>query len=168
MGGQSQFSDEDLRKLAILLQQMPANEGLASVTQDEAQLMKDYGGAAEPLPGTQGLGPDGGPVRSYFSVGGGTLGQIASTLSGGSGVTEAASGAVEEANAEQAKVDRIGRKWNTKEEADAKNVELDAAKTEVEAEQLTSDTTFETWWAKNKDRYAWAESSARHPIGLLS
>ena len=65
MGGQSQFSDEDLRKLAILLQQMPANEGLASVTQDEAQLMKDYGGAAEPLPGTQGLGPAGGPVKSY-------------------------------------------------------------------------------------------------------
>jgi len=65
MGGQSQFSDEDLRKLAILLQQMPANEGLASVTQNEAQLMKDYGGAAEPLPGTQGLGPGGDLVRSY-------------------------------------------------------------------------------------------------------
>ena len=65
MGGQSQFSDEDLRKLAILLQQMPANEGLASINQDEAELMKDYGGSGAPLPGTQGLGPDGDLVRSY-------------------------------------------------------------------------------------------------------
>ena len=65
MGGQSQFSDEDLRKLAILLQQMPANEGLASINQDEAELMKSYGGSGTPLPGTQGLGPGGGLVRSY-------------------------------------------------------------------------------------------------------
>jgi len=162
MQEQSQFSDEDLRKLAILLQQMPANEGLASVTQNEAQLMKDYGGAAEPLPGTQGLGPDGGPVRSFFS-----LRKIKDTLfqKPQQDIADAAGGAIEKQRAEDAKIDRIGRKWNTKEEADAKNVELDTAKTEVEAEQLTSDTSFETWWANNKDRYAWAESSARHPIG---
>ena len=162
MQEQSQFSDEDLRKLAILLQQMPANEGLASINQDEAQLMKDYGGAAEPLPGTEGLGPDGGPVRSFFS-----LRKIKDTLfqKPKQDIEDAASGAIEEQQAEEAKIDKIGRKWNTKEEADAKNVELDTAKTEVEAEQLTSDTSFETWWANNKDRYAWAESSARHPIG---
>jgi len=71
MGGQSQFSDEDLRKLAILLQQMPANEGLASVTQNETQLMKDYGGSGTPLPGTEGLGPDGGLVQSFQPPGGG-------------------------------------------------------------------------------------------------
>jgi len=65
MGGQSQFSDEDLRKLAILLQQMPQGEGLASINQDEAQLMKSYGGSGAPLPGTQGLGPGGDLVRSY-------------------------------------------------------------------------------------------------------
>jgi len=155
MGGQSQFSDEDLRKLAILLQQMPANEGLASVTQDEAQLMKDYGGAAEPLPGTQGLGPDGGPVRSYWSVGGGTFGDIARGLTNFGGVTEEGGAAVESIGYG---IDKIGRKWDTPEIAEEKNVELDTAKTEVEAEQLTSDTTFETWWANNKDRYAWAES----------
>jgi len=65
MQGQSQFSDEDLRKLAILLQQMPPGEGLASINQDEAKLMKSYGASGAPLPGTQGLGPEGGPVRSY-------------------------------------------------------------------------------------------------------
>ena len=71
MGGQSQFSDEDLRKLAILLQQMPANEGLASINQDEAELMKSYGGSGAPLPGTQGLGPGGDLVRSYNGEGNG-------------------------------------------------------------------------------------------------
>ena len=65
MGGQSQFSDEDLRKLAQLLQQMPQGEGLASVTKQEQNLMKDAGGSGTPLPGTEGLGPGGGPVQSY-------------------------------------------------------------------------------------------------------
>jgi len=63
--GPVNFSEEDLRKLAMLLQQMPANEGLATINQQEAELMKSYGGSGTPLPGTQGLGPAGGPVRSY-------------------------------------------------------------------------------------------------------
>ena len=65
MGGTPELSEEDLRKLALLLQQMPAGEGLASINQDEAQLMKSYGGSGAPLPGTQGLGPGGDLVRSY-------------------------------------------------------------------------------------------------------
>ena len=69
MGGQSQFSDEDLRKLAMLLQQMPQGEGLASVTKQEQNLMKDAGGTGTPLPGTQGLGPGGGPVQSSPQIG---------------------------------------------------------------------------------------------------
>ena len=60
--GTPQMSEEELKKLAMLLQQMPANEGLASVTQQEQDLMKNAGGAGNPLPGTQGLGPGGGPV----------------------------------------------------------------------------------------------------------
>ena len=63
--GTPQMSEEELKKLAMLLQQMPANEGLASVTQQEQDLMKNAGGAGNPLPGTQGLGPGGGPVKSY-------------------------------------------------------------------------------------------------------
>ena len=63
--GTPQMSEEELKKLAMLLQQMPANEGLASVTKQEQDLMKNAGGAGNPLPGTQGLGPGGGPVKSY-------------------------------------------------------------------------------------------------------
>ena len=65
MGGTPELTEEELRKLAMLLQQIPAGEGLATINQDEAELMKSYGGSGTPLPGTQGLGPDGGPVRSF-------------------------------------------------------------------------------------------------------
>jgi len=40
-------------------------EGLASINSQEAGLLSALGGAGEPLPGTQGMGPDGGPIRSY-------------------------------------------------------------------------------------------------------
>ena len=65
MGGTPELTEEELRKLALLLQQMPQGEGLATINQDEAELMKSYGGSGTPLPGTEGLGPEGGPVRSY-------------------------------------------------------------------------------------------------------
>lgn len=84
MQAQSQFSDEDLRKLAILLQQMPADEGLASINQQEAQLLKDYGGSGTAIPGTQGLGPVGGPVRSFQPPGGGET-SLGSGAAGGGG-----------------------------------------------------------------------------------
>ena len=65
MGGTPELSEEELKKLALLLQQMPADEGLATINQDEAQLLKDSGGSGRPLAGTQGLGPNGGPVKSF-------------------------------------------------------------------------------------------------------
>ena len=65
MGGNQQMTDEELRKLAMLLQQIPEGEGLATINQNEAQLMIDEGGSGRPLPGTEGLGVAGGPVRSY-------------------------------------------------------------------------------------------------------
>ena len=68
MGGMSaapELSEEELRKLALLLQQMPEGEGLAAVSPVEEQQMKADGGAGTPLLGTQGLGPAGGPVKSY-------------------------------------------------------------------------------------------------------
>ena len=102
--GPVNFSEEDLRKLAILLQQMPADEGLASINQQEAELMKSYGGSGTPLPGTQGLGPAGGPVRSYdgghggpHPHNGGNTGTTTSTTgssggAAGSGITHGDSG----------------------------------------------------------------------------
>ena len=65
MGATPELTEEELKKLALLLQQMPPGEGLATINQDEAQLMKDYGGSGVALPGTEGLGVEGGPVRSY-------------------------------------------------------------------------------------------------------
>jgi hypothetical protein len=65
MGAAPELTEEELRKLALLLQQMPEGEGLATVSPMEEQQMKDDGGAGTPLPGTQGLGPAGGPVKSY-------------------------------------------------------------------------------------------------------
>ena len=41
MGGTPELSEEELKKLALLLQQMPADEGLATINQDEVQLLKD-------------------------------------------------------------------------------------------------------------------------------
>ena len=63
--GGTDLSEEELKKLAMLLQQMPQGEGLATVTPMEEDQMKDAGGAGTPLPGTQGLGPAGGPVKSF-------------------------------------------------------------------------------------------------------
>ena len=40
-------------------------EGLASINSQEAGLLSALGGVGDPLPGTQGMGPDGGPIRSY-------------------------------------------------------------------------------------------------------
>ena len=57
------MSEEDLQRLASILRSR--NEGLAAINQGEADLLKALGGAAEPMPGTQGMGPGGGPIRSY-------------------------------------------------------------------------------------------------------
>ena len=108
--GPVNFSEEELRKLAMLLQQIPDGEGLATINQDEAELMKSYGGSGTPLPGTQGLGPGGEPVRSYDTDTGGygndpgasaaqsgetgqsTTGGLSTSTGGGGGYTTNLSG----------------------------------------------------------------------------
>jgi len=57
------LSDEELRRLAAMLQDK--GEGLAAINPQEAQMLKDAGGSGKPLPGTMGLGVQGGPIRSY-------------------------------------------------------------------------------------------------------
>jgi len=84
MGGTPELTDEELRKLALLLQQMPQGEGLATINQQEAQLLRDYGGSGTAIPGTQGLGPVGGPVRSFQPPGGGET-SLGSGAAGGGG-----------------------------------------------------------------------------------
>ena len=65
MGGVPELTEEELKKLALLLQQMPANEGIMTGTPTEMGQMEEQIGPGNPLPGTQGLGPAGGPVKSY-------------------------------------------------------------------------------------------------------
>ena len=83
MGGTPELSEEELRKLALLLQQMPANEGLATVTPGEEDQMENVFKSGNPLPGTQGLGPDGGLVQSFQPPGGGDPGMTSGGSSGG-------------------------------------------------------------------------------------
>ena len=63
-GNRPPLSDEELRRLAEMLQQR--GEGLAAINPKEAQMLKDAGGSGVPLPGTKGLGVGGGPIRSYI------------------------------------------------------------------------------------------------------
>jgi hypothetical protein len=69
------MSEEDLQRLAAILRSR--NEGLAAINQGEADLLKALGGSAEPMPGTQGFGVGGGPIRSYYdeSTGGDSGGE---------------------------------------------------------------------------------------------
>jgi len=63
------MNEADLQRLAQILQER--GEGLAAINSGEAQLLKALGGAGEALPGTQGMGPAGGPIRSYAKGRGG-------------------------------------------------------------------------------------------------
>jgi len=58
------LTDDELLRLARLLQQT-RGEGLAFINPGEAQMLRDAGGSGEPIPGTQGFGVGGGPIRSY-------------------------------------------------------------------------------------------------------
>ena len=74
--GTPQMSEEELKKLAMLLQNMPAGEGIATVTPTEEDYMKDVFQSGKPLPGTEGLGPGGGMAKSFqgWDEGGGASG----------------------------------------------------------------------------------------------
>jgi hypothetical protein len=61
------MSEADLQRLAQILQER--GEGLAAINSGEAQLLKAFGGSGQALPGTQGMGPGGGPIRSYRGQG---------------------------------------------------------------------------------------------------
>ncbi len=61
------LTDDELLRLARLLQQT-RGEGLAFINPSEAQMLKDAGGSGQPIPGTQGFGVGGGPIRSYVEL----------------------------------------------------------------------------------------------------
>ena len=61
------LTDDELLRLARLLQQT-RGEGLAFINQGEAQMLREAGGSGQPIPGTQGFGVGGGPIRSYVEL----------------------------------------------------------------------------------------------------
>ena len=61
---QPQMSDQDLRRLAAILQEQ-RGEGLAFINPQEAGLLSALGGSGQPIAGTQGLGVGQGPIKSY-------------------------------------------------------------------------------------------------------
>jgi len=111
--GMPELTEEELRKLAMLLQQMPENEGLASINQNEAELMKNYGGSGTPLPGTQGLGPEGGPVRSYDTTAAGQYSKPKPSTAAGQSSSVKASTNVDQPNVDQPKLKLGGSDWST-------------------------------------------------------
>jgi len=56
------MSEAELQRLAQILQER--GEGLAAINQGEADLLEAFGGSGKPI-GGYGMGPGGGPIRSY-------------------------------------------------------------------------------------------------------
>ena len=212
--GTPQMSEEELKKLAMLLQNMPAGEGIATVTPTEEDYMKDVFQSGKPLPGTEGLGPGGGMAKSFRPSGQETVSNRTpsntteekqrgrSSSSGGSSgggdpyagdrtggayghrteTANAYSGGGIEAQDHQSSGssggapstagDRPGggenrerirreKEMMRRSEEIRKRREAEAAAEEarrlaasgIEKEILTSDTTFERWHARNKDKH---------------
>jgi hypothetical protein len=204
MGGTPQMSEEELKKLAMLLQNMPAGEGIATVTPTEEDYMKDVFQSGKPLPGTEGLGPGGGMAksfqsiadeekargRSYSSGGGSSSGggdpyagdrtggayghrtETANAYSGGGIEAQDHQSSGSSGGAPSTAGNRPGGGENRQQERELREMmergeqikrqrEADAAAEEarrlaasgIEKEVLTSDTTFERWHARNKDKH---------------
>ena len=215
--GTPQMSEEELKKLAMLLQNMPKNEGIATVTSEEENKMMDVFQTGKPLPGTEGLGPGGGMVTSFqgWDVGGGasggdtgknpssgggsrqdggyggggssgsssgsqarphsdgggsssggnTMGDQGRTGGYGGGGSGGSSPDIRRGDSpgggENRQQERELREMMRRSEEIRKQREAEAAAEEarrlaasgIEKEILTSDTTFERWHARNKDKH---------------
>ena len=200
--GTPQMSEEELKKLAMLLQNMPKNEGIATVTSEEENKMMDVFQTGKPLPGTEGLGPGGGMVTSFqgWDVGGGASGgdtgknpssgggdpyagdrtggayghrtETANAYSGGGIEAQDHQSSGSSGGAPSTAGNRPGGGENRQQERELREMmergehikrqrEAAAAAEEarrlaasgIEKEVLTSDTTFERWHARNKDKH---------------
>ena len=72
------LSDDDIARVALQFQ-TEKGEGLAFINPQEAALLRRAGGSGRPVPGTQGLGPMGGPIRSYDKDPGTTVANLIAT-----------------------------------------------------------------------------------------
>tara|TARA_R100001509_G_scaffold48935_2_gene26584 strand:+ start:1321 stop:3150 length:1830 start_codon:yes stop_codon:yes gene_type:complete len=173
------LTDDELLRLARLLQQT-RGEGLAFINPGEAQMLRDAGGSGEPIPGTQGFGVGGGPIRSYQP-------DEAETYSGeftGSNEPEEKpdQGAFETRIDVIAKrknqggggdssdnipiytpppkfFDKLGREYSSQADADLANQRIDTQRAQLETafDTLTTDQEFDTLKLQEPDKFYFAD-----------
>lgn len=171
-GNRPPLSDEELRRLAAMLQDR--GEGLAAINPQEAKMLKDAGGSGEPIPGTQGFGVGGGPIRSYEDDDSDDDDDSTeSTIESVSDIEgyderEAYISAVENQRNQSGDdndtpppapppppkfYDQYGNEYPSQEAADAANRSINAERDDIKSKFLKGDDNWEAWWAQNKSLY---------------
>ena len=175
------LTDDELLRLARLLQQT-RGEGLAFINPGEAQMLRDAGGSGEPIPGTQGFGVGGGPIKSYAN-GDPALdsGYDATTEEGvddRSASEKAYDAAVEGydyvtgrqlntgGDSSESRrpppppppkfYDKLGREYSSQAEADAANDRIDTQRAQLDTafDTLTTDQEYDTLKVQNPSLFA--------------
>jgi hypothetical protein len=161
------MSEEDLQRLAAILRSR--NEGLAAINQGEADLLQALGGSAQPMPGTQGMGPGGGPIRSYYDEegygGGGPSTPTTPDPGGGPPDTFDDGGEPQKPSTPPPKYgpDLNGNMHSSQAALDAANrsIRISQAKEYIQSspvqDALMGDTNFEIWFDANKANTALSE-----------
>jgi len=154
------LTDDELLRLARLLQQT-RGEGLAFINPGEAQMLRDAGGSGEPIPGTQGFGVGGGPIRSYYDA---STSGTASDPTGDAGVQSSAGTGPSNNNTPSQNerdndnnrpppppppppkyYDKLGREHSSPEARDAANQRIDEQRSQLQQSftDLTTDADYE-------------------------
>ena len=169
------LTDDELLRLAKLLQQT-RGEGLAFINPGEAQMLRDAGGSGQPIPGTQGFGVGGGPIRSYVELTDTTTEEAKEAGLGNEPKPD--QGAFEtrpevivnrptssDGGSDSQPVytppppkyyDKLGREYSSQAEADAADERIDAqrAKLDTAFNNLTTDQEYDTLKLQNPDLFA--------------
>ena len=159
------LTDDELLRLARLLQQT-RGEGLAFINPGEAQMLKDAGGSGQPIPGTQGFGVGGGPIRSYVELTDVTT-EEAKEAGLDSFNTPVDDGGDTPPPSDDNDTppppppppkyyDKLGREYSSQADADAANDRIDAQRAILDTafNNLTTDQEYDTLKLQNPDLFA--------------
>ncbi len=162
------LTDDELLRLAKLLQQT-RGEGLAFINPGEAQMLREAGGSGQPIPGTQGFGVGGGPIRSYVELTDVTT-EEAKEAGLDSFNTPVDDGDDTPPPSDDNDTppppppppkyyDKLGREYSSQAEADAANERIDAqrAKLGTAFNNLTTDQEYDTLKLQNPDLFAFED-----------
>ena len=162
------LTDDELLRLAKLLQQT-RGEGLAFINPGEAQMLREAGGSGQPIPGTQGFGVGGGPIRSYVELTDVTT-EEAKEAGLDSFNTPVDDGDDTPPPSDDNDTppppppppkyyDKLGREYSSQAEADAADERIDAqrAKLGTAFNNLTTDQEYDTLKLQNPDLFAFED-----------